>query len=212
MRLSDTGEARVRGYLFVLGRSLRSFLPHPTATDALREIESHIRERVDDAAAEPDERAALEALLAELGEPLRVARAYSGELAVEEAVATGRAGATARAVWHLATSSILGFFPALGLLLGYSVGLGLLAIAVLKPVFPANVGLLVVEGMPRAFGVVGQLPAGGRMLGGYWLIPVTLAFGLAALLATHRGSRRYLEWWRSRSARRAGYSTGAGAR
>ena len=38
MRLSDPGEARLRGYLFVLRQTLRSFLPKDTVQDAVREI------------------------------------------------------------------------------------------------------------------------------------------------------------------------------
>lgn len=47
MKLSENGEARVRGYLFVLGQSLRSFLPHALVIESLQELESHIRERID---------------------------------------------------------------------------------------------------------------------------------------------------------------------
>jgi hypothetical protein len=35
MRLSDPGEARLRGYLFVLRQTLRSFLPKDTVQDAV---------------------------------------------------------------------------------------------------------------------------------------------------------------------------------
>jgi len=47
MRLSEGGETRVQGYLFVLGQSLRSFLLQAVVADALQELESHIRERID---------------------------------------------------------------------------------------------------------------------------------------------------------------------
>ncbi len=47
MTLTESGESRIRGYLFVLGRSLRSFLPAEIADDAVREVESHIRERIE---------------------------------------------------------------------------------------------------------------------------------------------------------------------
>ena len=47
MKISEVGESRVRGYLFVLERSLRTFLPREVVADAAREVESHIRERLD---------------------------------------------------------------------------------------------------------------------------------------------------------------------
>ena len=47
MTISEKGEARIRGYLYMLMSSLRSFLPPDVAKDAVREVESHIRERVE---------------------------------------------------------------------------------------------------------------------------------------------------------------------
>jgi uncharacterized membrane protein len=88
MILSDPGESRVRGYLFVLERSLSLGLPRDVARDAAREIESHLRERIA-AVTASDERAAVEQILAELGPPLRVAQAYSAERTLDEAVMTG---------------------------------------------------------------------------------------------------------------------------
>jgi uncharacterized membrane protein len=201
MKLGDDGEARVRGYLFILGRSLGSFLPREVARDALRELESHVRERVDQVEPVPDERTALERVLAELGPPLRVAQAYSAEMTIEEAVATGKVTPTARALWHLATTTLLGFFPALGVLLGYLAGLGFLVLAVLKPVLPQQVGLLMVDGVPHGLGAFDSIPAGGEVLGGLWVIPFFAAVGLGVLVLTHRGATRFLGWWRARSRR-----------
>jgi uncharacterized membrane protein len=196
MSLSEAGEGRVRGYLFILGRSLRSFLPPEAAADALRELESHIRERLDQIEPVPDERAALERVLAELGPPLRVAQAYSTEMTVDAALATGRVGAVGRALWQLATTTSAGFFAALGLFSGYAIGVAFVLIAVLKPIFPENVGLFIVDGLP-AFGA--QFPAPAEVRGGYWVVPIALFAGVAVLAATHRGARRFLSWWRSRS-------------
>ena len=70
MTLSEIGESRVRGYLYVLDKSLRSFLPRDVAADAVREVESHIRERLEQTEPIPDERVAVERVLGELGPPL----------------------------------------------------------------------------------------------------------------------------------------------
>jgi len=181
----------------VLGRSLR-FLPRHVAQDALREIESHIRERVEQTESMPNEQAALERVLGELGPPLRVAQAYSTEMTVDEAVTTGRMGAIARALWQLATTTVGGFFATLGLCVGYVTGAACVMVAALKPIFPENVGLFVVNGIPRSFGALLDPPAGTEVWGGYWVIPIMLVIGLAILVATHRGARRFLSWWRSR--------------
>jgi len=201
MALSEAGEGRVRGYLFVLGRALRSFLPEDFARDAVREVESHIRERLDAEAAAGagrDEAALVERVLRELGPPLRVAQAYSAEIAVDEAVVTGRLLATARALWALATATVAGFFAALALFVGYVTGLAFLALAALKPIFPENVGLIVKDGVPRALGGVFPLPPGAEVRGGYAIIPFAIVAGLAILVATQRGARAFLAGWRRR--------------
>src|SRR6185503_6390215 len=141
MQLSEAGESRVQGYLFVLERSLNTFLPREVVRDSVREIESHLRERVLTATASPNEREAVERILGELGPPLRVAQAYSAERTIDEAVATGRFVPIVRAVGHLAQTTMVGFFTALGLLVGYATSFAFFALAVLKPIFPGNVGV-----------------------------------------------------------------------
>ena len=195
MILSDTGESRVRGYLFVLERSLSLGLPRDVARDAAREIESHLRERIAVVTAS-DERAAVEQILAELGPPLRVAQAYSAERTLDEAVMTGRLLPMARAIWHVAATTILGFFAALALLAGYLLGTTFLVLGLLKPLFPNNVGFWVVNGKGASLGIKFSptvAPAGGN-----WVILIGLVFGLGFLVLTHRGARRFLSWWRER--------------
>ncbi len=199
MILSDVGKSRINGYLFVLERSLNTFLPPEAVRDAVREIESHVRERISAVVSAPDERATLEQILLELGPPLRVAQAYSAERIVDEAVVTGRVLPTLRAFWHLALTSVAGFFAAMGLFVGYTFGLTFLAIAALKPIFPDNVGFWVVNGpgsMPTSLGIkfaTDQQPAGG-----YWVILIGLFFGLGLLVLSQRGARRFLASWRGR--------------
>src|SRR5471032_2648099 len=141
MQLSDSGESRVNGYLFVLERSLKTFLPLDVVRDAVREIESHLRERVAAADAAPNEREVLEKILAELGPPLRVAQAYSTERTIDDAVTTGRFVPIARAVWHLAMTTMVGFWTALALFIGYVTSLAFFVLAILKPIFPDNIGI-----------------------------------------------------------------------
>lgn len=198
MQLTETGESRVNGYLFVLERSLKTFLPRDVVRDAVREIESHLRERIAAADAAPGEREVLERILGELGPPLRVAQAYSAERTIDEAVATGRVVPMLRAIWHLAVSTVAGFFAAIGLMFGYLVGVGSIAVAVIKPFFPQNAGIQFVHGVPVGFGAQFPLKPGIDLRGGYWVIPLALAFGLAVLVATHRCGRLYLAWWRER--------------
>ena len=205
MKLSERGEARIRGYLFILERSLKTFLPAADAADASREVESHIRERIEETEPVPDEKTALERVLDELGTPLSVARAYSLELSAEEAVATGRIAAVARSLLHMAALGLRGFLGALAIFVGYAIALGFLAIAVLKPIFPDNVGLFIVHGFP-AFGAQFPIPEGSGPYGGYAIVPISIAIGLAILVATHIGARRLIESWLRRRRERPAVS------
>ncbi len=198
MTLTDVGEARINGYLFVLQRSLKTFLPADAVRDAVREIESHVRERIAAADATPNEREALERILLELGPPLRVAQAYSAERTIDEAVATGRFIPMLRALWHLAVSTVVGFFVGLGALIGYLIGGMSILVAFLKPFFPHNVGIQFVNGIPIGPAAEFPLPPGTDLRGGYWVIPIALALGFGVLALTHRCVRWYLAWWRER--------------
>ena len=192
MKLSDTGEARIRGYLFVFERSLRSFLSAAVSTDAAREVESHIRERLDEMDAARDERASIERVLMELGTPLRVAQAYSLEMTLDEAVVTGRLVPVFRALWQWTTTSAVGFAWGLIAFTGWSAGLSLLAAAVLKVFVPLNVGVFTINGLPVAIGVLFPAPTGAEVAGGYWVIPIFIVAGLGILAVTQRTSRRIL--------------------
>jgi uncharacterized membrane protein len=141
--LSDTGTSRVNGYLFVLERSLATVLPRESVLDVVREIDSHLRERIAATPAMPDERTTLEKILKELGPPQRVAQAYSIERTVDDAVVTGKISAVARAIWHVGMSGVSGFLAALGLFVGYFTGAVFIVLAGLKPLFPGNVGIWV---------------------------------------------------------------------
>jgi uncharacterized membrane protein len=217
MKLTETGESRIRGYLFVLGRSLRSFLPHEVADDAVREVESHIRERIEQIdggeparspaeaanrrgpAAKADERTVVERVLAELGPPLRVAQAYSQEMTLDEAVTTGRFVPMTRALWHAATTSVFGFLWAMLVFVGWTIGISFLVVAVVKVIFPNNVAVFTLNGAFYSVGAEFGLPPGVEAHPfGYWVVPVAIAVGLAILIATQRASRRILGWMRSR--------------
>jgi len=192
MNLSEAGESRIRGYLFMLESSLRAFMKRELADDAVREVESHIRDRVGETEPMPNERDALNRLLEEIGSPHRLARAYSAEIAVDEAVASGRVGSIARALVAVARNTAEGFAAALGLLLGYLVSIAFLLIAIMKPIFPDNVGVRWRNGEFAGAGWELWLEPGTVVTHGWWLALVSLVVGALLLRATHRGARRYL--------------------
>ena len=194
MTLSETGESRVRGYLYLLDRSLRASVGAGLAADAVREVESHIRERVAESQGLPNEREALEVILTRLGPPGTVARAYSLESIMDEAAIGGRLVAVLRSLFHTAATSG-GFFTAFLLFAGYAMGASGIAIALLKPIFPRNVGVWIDGGLK----IGAQFPApAGEPLGGYWIIPIFLVIGLAIFIATHRFARSWIDSRRER--------------
>src|SRR4030095_11956553 len=60
---------------------------------------------------------------------------------------------------------------------------------------------------PRGGGGGFPVPRGAEVWGGYWVVPLCLALGLAVLVVTHRCARRFLSWWRERRVR-GGVATG----
>jgi hypothetical protein len=172
-------------------------MPKEMAHDAVREVESHIIERVARIEGPVDEKAALEKVLDHLGPPMKVAQAYAAEITFDEAVATGRPLPIFRALW-LASTTVRGFVAALLLFFGYAVGVGFLIVAALKPIFPQNVGLLLRDGVPVALGAVSTIGPGVEVVGGYWIIPLCLLGGGLTMLVTHRLARAFVAWWRDR--------------
>jgi hypothetical protein len=156
----------------------------------VREVESHIRERAADSSGMPNEREALEGILLRLGSPATVARAYSLEMIMEEAAVGGRIVAVLRSLFHAAATGVTGFFTAMLLFLGYVSGAAFISMAVLKPIFPNNVGLWLHDGV--SLGGQFPAPAGMTPLGGYWVIPFCLLVGLLLLIVTHRFARRWV--------------------
>ena len=192
MNLSEAGEARIRGYLFMLETSLKTFLKRDVVADAVREVESHILERVRETEPMPNERDALNRLLEALGPPHRLARAYSAELAVDEAVSSGRLGATVRAIFVLASNTAEGFAVGVALLCGYLLSAGCLIVALMKPIFPDNVGVRWVNGEFRGAGWEPFLEPGTVVTHGWWVMGICAVVGSILLWLTHRGARRYL--------------------
>jgi uncharacterized membrane protein len=198
MQLSDAGEARIRGYLFMLDRSLRTFLRREVATDAVREVESHIRERVRETSPTPNERDALNRLLESLGPPHRLARAWSAELAVDEAVSTGRAVAIVRAVLALALQTAEGFVAGLFLLMGYLLAVAALIVCAARPFFPNHVGIVTVDGRFHGAGFELSLPPGAVLSHGWELAIGCGVFGVILLVVTHLAARAYVRRVRAR--------------
>src|SRR5262245_56044836 len=197
MKLTDSGESRIRGYLYVFERSLRNFLSPAVSADAVREVESHIRDAVTEAGDVPDEHAALEQILNRLGSPMRVAQAYSLELVMDEAAVTGRLTPVLRSLFHVARTGVMAFFTAFGLFVGYAMGTAFVAVAIMKPIVPNNVGWWTTpEGGFVSSGVNFPGTREGLVFHTtYWIVPLALLAGMLLLLLTHSLARRWIAWF-----------------
>ena len=200
MKLSDAGEGRIRGYLYLLQQSLRSFMPVEMAADAVREVESHIRERLAEDASSPetDERQHIESVLKSIGPPLDLARVYAAEMTLDEAVATGRTIPLLRSLALMAATTMGGFGIAVGYFALYLVGAACIIVAALKPIFPDNVGIMVRDGIPLAVGAVFTPQEGVEIVGGYELVPILLAIGVGVLILVHRSARKTISGLRDK--------------
>jgi uncharacterized membrane protein len=198
MKLSDAGESRIRGYLYMLENSLRPILRRDIAADAVREVESHIRERVLETAPMPNERDALNRLLDQLGPPHRLARAYAAEMAVDDAVSTGRITAIARAVLVLALHTTEGFFVGVGLFVGYTTALAAIIVALAHPILPGHVGIVTVNGAFHSAGLQFGLPPGAVVSHGGPVAFACAVLGTLLLMITHQAARAYLRRVRAR--------------
>jgi len=69
-----------------------------------------------------------------------------------------------------------------------------------KPIFPGNVGLWVhnESGIPHDLGIRFPAPADEHIVGGYWIVPICLVLGVAALVWTNRLALRFLRSRRKR--------------
>lgn len=158
-------------YLAALERALRS-LPAEERTSIIAEIRSHIEDSTA-ATGKP-----IADVLENLGDPLELARAYLDQRKLEDAVVQSAHGTLLVAILERATRNVAAFVFALISALLYLCSIVFIAIAVFKPIIPANVGLWWGPDV-HAFGIIYGLPAGAREILGYWVVPVGV---IAAIL------------------------------
>lgn len=202
-------------------------LPTPEREELIREVRSHIFERVE---AEPEVTTeALTKILREVGEPKELAAEYRTQAALSEAT---RSEATSvlrpwmllRATLSWGLTSMTGLVAFLVTVAGYGCALVFYLCALLKPFFPSRIGLWLaaqrtlslgywngrltgaeVYGMsvrpPNSFVVLGTLgPVDGpvRELLGHWLIPVSFLCGAVFCVATSIFTRWFITKFRSK--------------
>ncbi|HEY5107427.1 MAG TPA: DUF1700 domain-containing protein [Caulobacteraceae bacterium] len=175
-------------YLRRLEWALRP-LPGPDRGAIVAEISSHLAERF----AGPG--ATTAAIVATLGEPDDLARAYVEDSELSGALHRAAPGHLLATILSRATRSITAFVVGLGAVILYVLGLSFVAVAVLKPIAPRNVGLWL---GPHTFdfGILGSPPGVTREALGLWILPLSAACAVLCYLAAgvlmKRGARALL--------------------
>jgi HAAS domain-containing protein len=209
----------IDGYCKRLWKALHK-LPAPERDELIREVRSHILERVE---AEPEVTTeALTEILRAVGEPKELAAEYRTQAMLREAT-RGKPPWVLRP-WTLllgtlrwGVKSMAGLVAFLITLVGYGCTAVFLLCALLKPVFPARIGLWLAPQhtlslgywngrlsgteiygisvrppVSFALGTLGSTEGPVRELLGNWLIPVSLLCGAVFFLATSIVARWFI--------------------
>ncbi len=178
----------VERYLERLKKALHGADPKEQE-EILSDIRSLISEHLDTAERST---ATVDAVLKRLGPPEALANAYRMEGLLAEAAHSSAPLLIVKATLRWALEGILGFVAAMIVFIGYSMAVAFLAVAVLKPIFPADTGLWV-GGGSFTFGMINPHPTSVHELLGYWIIPVGILLALASFVLTTRLTRWFIQ-------------------
>jgi uncharacterized membrane protein len=173
-----TNESAADRYLAEL-RSHLGPLTLAEREEILREIAAHIRDSAEESGG------GVEAVLARLGPPGRLAAEYRDGLLIRQASRSFSPLRLLRGSLRLATKGFFGALVFFCAVIGYAVGGSLILSAFLKIFLPANTGVWMIGSHLAESGTL--FPAPGppaREVLGYWYIPLVLTAGAPLLIAT----------------------------
>ncbi len=186
MSTPHDAEQRIDAYLARLRARLRG-MDRDDIGDIIEELRTHIVDKA--AVGGIVTAAAVDAALDGLGPPEALASEYLTDRALARAEVARLPWQILASLFRWATSSLAGFVVLLVSLLGYFFGAVSILVAVLKPFHPETAGLWllpngsdgVVISVRLGFGIV---PASGRELLGWWIVPIGLVAGCALVTLT----------------------------
>ncbi len=189
---ATASEKEFENYLARLRRAL-GVLPAEEVEDILREIGGLLA----DSPSDVDRRA----LLARLGPPERLAGSYAISHELDRALVRPGFRNVWSALWQAASKLVVGFLGALACFLLYLFGFAMVVTALLKPIFPHNVGIfLSPEGRFISAGARFPAPLDAQVMGGYWVTPLFGFLGMLILLGAQKVSTAWLRRLRARLA------------
>lgn len=188
MTMAGDAQQKVEAYLGRLRQLLRG-MNAEDAREIIDELRSHLMDRV--AASGEATDAGVDAALAALGSPEELANEYMTHNLLARAEASRSPVRILESLFRWASLSVAGFFVLVSSVMGYFLGTVFLLVAALKPFHPQTAGLWLLRGsagdpeisIRLGFGTV---PATGRDVLGWWIVPIGLLAGCAVLMLTTR--------------------------
>lgn len=181
MSASSTQPDAVELYLMQLNAALPD-LPRAERDEFLREIRAHIFDKLRQGAPVP-------AALAALGDPEELARQVRAECSLVQSSRSWSPWVLMRAATRWGLSGVQGFLMFVLALVGYSMAACFYITAVLKPIFPDNIGFYVSQ---RRFTVAAWPAPGGREILGPYYTLVAMVLGFLLVAATSFALRRVM--------------------
>jgi uncharacterized membrane protein len=173
-------QGQVDGYFAALREQLAG-LPADDVEEIVRELRGHIVERAAEGSSERNA-TPVEQILRQLGTPEEIGALYRADAMVAHARAGFSPALIISTTTRWATKTFLGFLAFLAGLVGYAFGAALIVCAVLKPFFPAYIGLWI---NPHGVLLGAEVPRPhGQELLDWWIIPYGLGLGIAFILGT----------------------------
>ncbi len=203
MTITVESQKTIEAYLTALRKQLRGPV-NEDIEDIVEEIRAHILDKTSGSG--PTDTVA--ATLASLGSPEELASRYRTDDLLQRAQVTRSPFVSLRSLFRWATLSFAGLVVFLVSVIGYSLGGGLVIVAVLKLLWPRATGFWMEfypDGSPKSAsggfgsGYISQPPPGHEILG-WWLVPIGLVLGAALLFLTFRfGTWSIRKFWRPRA-------------
>ena len=186
MIVSAVPDPQIEQYLLSLHTHLAP-MPPAEREDTVREIAAHIQDSI----AESGESAT--AVITRFGTPQEIAAQYN----LRRASRSFSPLVLLRATLRYASKGVVGVLVFFCGLLGYSIAVGFVITALLKPIFPAHTGAWVANGHLFFFGTMlfpPQPPAHDVL--GWWYTPIALAIGSILGIITMFAIRAFLKFSR----------------
>lgn len=184
-------QEKIEAYLGKLRAQLNG-IEDEEVRDIIDELRSHIMEKAAFAGGTRGEVtvSGVDAALAGLGSAEELARQYLTDNLLARAEVSWSPVQILKSLFGWASLSLAGFFVLLGAIAGYFFGVVLMLVAVAKILHPHSAGLFILPHRDGDFEMsfrlgFGSVPAGGRDLLGWWIVPVGwLGGGTLVMLTT----------------------------